>query len=289
MNIGEEVDKILKSDKALIHIDIGLGPPGFFDVTRSVVITWGIMAFLLLVCLFLTAGLRVDHISRRQAAVELGIIKLRELVEGMLGKEGRQYTEYIMTILVYLAISNMVGLVGLTPPTMDLNVTVALALMSIVLVEYAGIRQKGMKTWLGDFAAPLPVILPMNILEIGIRPLSLCMRLFGNVLGATVIMELIKVVVPVLVPAILSFYFDIFDGLIQAYVFCFLTSLYIAEAVEEKERESAEEKAERKRLAAEARARRKEERARKRAEEDQFDAMAFYRRILMLPPKEAAA
>lgn len=289
MAIGEEIDKILKADKTLIHLDIGIGPPGFFDITRSVVITWGIMLVCLVVCLFLTSGLRIDHISRKQAAIELIILKLRELVEGMLGHTGRPYAEYIMTILVYLGISNMIGLIGFTPPTMDLNVTVALALMSIVLVEVAGIRKKGVKTWLSDFKEPIPVILPMNILELGIRPLSLCMRLFGNVLGATVIMEMIKVVIPVLLPAVLSVYFDIFDGLIQAYVFCFLTSLYIAEATEDKERETAEERAERKRLAAEARAERRAERARRKAEEDQFDIWAFYRRLLMLPPKEAVA
>ena len=72
----------------------------------------------------------------------------------------------------------------------------------------------------------------MNILELGIRPLSLCMRLFGNVLGATVIMELIKMAVPMFIPALASLYFDFFDGLIQAYVFIFLTSLYIKEATE---------------------------------------------------------
>ena len=82
------------------------------------------------------------------------------------------------------------------------------------------------------FAKPMPILTPINILEIFIRPLSLCMRLFGNVLGAFVIMELVTLVVPVGVPAILSLYFDVFDGLIQAYVFVFLTSLYIAEAVE---------------------------------------------------------
>ena len=70
-------------------------------------------------------------------------------------------------------------------------------------------------------------------MEIFIKPLSLCMRLFGNVLGAFVIMELLKSLIPVVLPVPFSFYFDIFDGLIQAYVFVFLTSLYIKEAVEE--------------------------------------------------------
>ena len=76
------------------------------------------------------------------------------------------------------------------------------------------------------------IVTPINILEIFTRPLSLCMRLFGNVLGAFVIMELIKMVVPVILPSVFSLYFDLFDGLLQAYVFVFLTSLYIQEAIE---------------------------------------------------------
>ena len=89
-----------------------------------------------------------------------------------------------------------------------------------------------MKDWLKSFTQPIAVVTPINILELVTRPLSLCMRLFGNVLGAFVIMELIKMVVPVFVPMVFSLYFDFFDGLIQAYVFVFLTSLFIAEATE---------------------------------------------------------
>lgn len=71
----------------------------------------------------------------------------------------------------------------------------------------------------------------MNLLEVIIRPLSLCMRLFGNVLGAFVIMELIKQLLPVALPVPFSLYFDIFDGLLQAYVFTFLTSMFIQEKI----------------------------------------------------------
>ena len=110
--------------------------------------------------------------------------------------------------------------------------TAALALMSIVLIEVAGIRARGTKGWLKSFAEPMPIILPINILEVFIKPLSLCMRLFGNVLGSFVIMELLKMVVPAVLPAVFSCYFDIFDGLIQAYVFVFLTGLFIKEATE---------------------------------------------------------
>lgn len=100
------------------------------------------------------------------------------------------------------------------------------------MIEMAGIRRKGTKGWLKSFAEPMPVVLPINILEVFIKPLSLCMRLFGNVLGSFVIMELLKMVVPAILPAVFSCYFDIFDGLIQAYVFVFLTALFVKEATE---------------------------------------------------------
>lgn len=101
------------------------------------------------------------------------------------------------------------------------------------MIQAAGIREKGVKKWLRSFKEPMPIMLPMNILELIIKPLSLCMRLFGNVLGAYVVMELIKIMIPVGIPVVFSFYFDIFDGFIQAYVFVFLTSLFMSEAMEE--------------------------------------------------------
>ena len=222
--------ELLMEDKTLIHVPFG---NGFFDINKSVVVTWGILVLVTLLVIFLTSGLKVHNISKRQAAVEAAVLWLRDVVGGMLGEEAAIYTDYIITVLIFIGISNMVGLFGFTPPTMDLNVTVALAVMSIILVELAGILKKGPGGWLKSFASPMAVILPMNILELVIRPLSLCMRLFGNILGATVIMELLKHVVPVILPAALSIYFDLFDGAIQAYVFCFLTSLYIKEAVED--------------------------------------------------------
>ena len=190
------------------------------------------MAVILILLLILTRDFKVHNISKRQAAVESFVLWVRGIVEGMLGEEGSRYADYVFTVLVYIALANMVGLFGFIPPTMDINVTAALSLMSIVLVEAAGIRKKGAVKWLKGFTEPMAIITPMNILELAIRPLSLCMRLFGNIIGATVIMELIKHVLPVFLPVPFCLYFDIFDGLIQAYVFVFLTSLYIKEALE---------------------------------------------------------
>ena len=137
-----------------------------------------------------------------------------------------------MTVALYLAISNVIGLLGFKPPTKDMNVTIALAVMSMFVIEWSGIHKNGLVHWCKHFAKPVPIVAPIMILEIVIRPLSLCMRLFGNVLASYIIMELIDAVCPIVIPLAFSAYFDIFDGLLQAYVFVFLTSLFMNEEME---------------------------------------------------------
>lgn len=201
-------------------------------IAESTVVTWVIMAVILLVSLCLTANLKVKDISKRQMVAETIVVKLEGFVKGMIGEEGNQYIPYLCTVLLYIGMANLIGIFGFKPPTKDLNVTAALSVMSIILIQYAGIHKKGGKGWIKSFVQPMVIVTPINILELFIKPLSLCMRLFGNVLGAFVIMELLKILIPVVIPVPFSFYFDVFDGLIQAYVFVFLTSLFIREAME---------------------------------------------------------
>ena len=205
---------------------------GGIPIPESVAVTWVIMAVLVVVSILLTRNLKVIPTTKRQILLEFAIEKLNGFFEGILGEAGKKYVPYLATVVIYIGCANLIGLLGFKPPTKDLNVTAALALMSIVLIEYSGLRRKGVKGFFKSFAQPMAIMVPMNILEIGIRPLSLCMRLFGNVLGSFVIMELVKIIVPVVVPVPLSLYFDIFDGLIQTYVFVFLTSLFMKEAMD---------------------------------------------------------
>ena len=202
---------------------------GGIEVAESVVITWVIMAFMLILAICMTRNLKVQNPGKRQVILETAVCGLQK---GIIGEEGAGYVPYLVTVIVYIGISNIIGLFGMKPPTKDLNVTGALAIMSIILIEYSGIHAKGVKRWAKSFAEPVAVVAPLNVLEIFIRPLSLCMRLFGNVLGAFVVMELLKIIMPAILPIPFSLYFDIFDGLIQAYVFVFLTSLFIKEAIE---------------------------------------------------------
>ncbi len=201
-------------------------------ISESVVVSWVVIAVIFLLSVFLTHNLKVRDISRRQAAAEWIVTKLEGLVGGMIGEEGARYVPYLVSVLLYIAFSDLIGIFGFKPPTKDMNVTAALAIMTIILVQVAGIREKKVKGWLKSFTQPVAIVTPINILELVIKPLSLCMRLFGNVVGAFVIMKLIESVIPVVIPPVLSLYFDIFDGILQAYVFVFLTSMYIREALE---------------------------------------------------------
>lgn len=201
-------------------------------MTESVVVTWIIMAVLVLISIILVRNLKVENPGKKQLALETIITTFNNLFEGVLGEKGRGYVPYLITVIMYIGLANLMSVFGFKPPTKDLNVTAALAIMSIVLVEVAGIRAKGTKGWVKSFAEPIAIVAPLNIMELAIKPLSLCMRLFGNVLGAFVIMKLIEAVVPLIVPIPLSLYFDFFDGLLQAFVFTFLTTLYMQEAME---------------------------------------------------------
>ena len=196
-------------------------------------VTWIIMAALTILSIVLVRNLKVENPGKKQLALESSIGFLHDFFADILGERGKQYIPYLSTAAIYIGVANLIGLLGFKPPTKDLNVTAGLAIISIFLIEYSGWKQKGFKRFMHSFAEPMAIVTPINIMEIFIRPVSLCMRLFGNVIGSFVVMELIKMILPVVLPIPFSFYFDIFDGLIQAYVFVFLTSLFIKEQIEE--------------------------------------------------------
>lgn len=206
--------------------------PVLGGISESVVVTWIIMVVLVLASIILVRNLKVENPGKVQLALESAISWASDFFEGIIGKENRRYIPYLITVLLFLGVSNTIALLGFKPPTKDLNVTAALAIMSMCLIEFSGIRKNGLKHWVKHFASPVPVVAPIMILEVVIRPLSLCMRLFGNMLAGFVVMELLKTLVPLLIPIPVSFYFDIFDGLLQAYVFVFLTALFMNEEME---------------------------------------------------------
>ncbi len=235
-DIGTELQEQLQNKDVWVS-SFELPLVGKIHLHESIVIMWGIMAVIMLLVLFLTRKMTLIP-GKRQALVEYAVTWVTNFFEGNMGKAGRRYVPYLSTVFLFLAIANLVGMFGfgIKPPTKDVNVTATLALMSIFMIEKATFQgQGGIKGFLKSFTKPMVVMLPINIMELVIRPLSLCMRLFGNVLGAFVVMKLIEHVCGLIVPMVFSMYFDVFDGLIQAYVFVFLTSLFMAEGLETEE------------------------------------------------------
>ena len=208
---------------------------GGIPVADSVVVTWIIMALLVVLSLLLTRKLSVRSPGKVQIALEWAVQFLNNFIKTNIGTHWRPFAPWLGTVALYIGISNLIGILGLTPPTKDISVTTALAIMSMLLIYGSQFRYNGLLGGLKKFAAPMPLLLPINLMEVVIRPLALCMRLFGNILGAYIIMEMLKFVVPVVLPAIFSIYFDLFDGLIQTVVFVFLTTLFTGEGIKDEE------------------------------------------------------
>ena len=208
---------------------------GGIPVADSVVVSWIIMALLTVLSLVLTRKLSVRSPGRVQAALEWAVQFLNGFVKTNIGSRWRPFAPWLGTVALYIGLSNLIGIFGLTPPTKDISVTTALAVMSMLLIYGAQFRYNGLLGGLKKFAEPMPLLLPINLMEVVIRPLALCMRLFGNILGAYIIMEMLKFVAPAVLPAVFSIYFDLFDGLIQTVVFVFLTTLFTGEGIKEEE------------------------------------------------------
>jgi F-type H+-transporting ATPase subunit a len=220
---------------------------GFFiPVTETVIISWAVMLILITASIILTRRLKTVP-AGPQVFLETAVEFLNNFAKNQFGSFSRFLAPYIGSLFLFLLLANIIGLLSpvplkafghefnppfmIRPPTRDINVPAALAVISISLVLVCGFAARGFLGWFKQLLHPLPMMLPFNLMDYGTRLLSLTLRLFGNVLGALVLMSLIEGLLPVALPAICSLYFDIFDGLMQAGIFVFLTSLYIGEAV----------------------------------------------------------
>ena len=125
---------------------------GGIPVKESVVVTWIIMAVIVGLCIIFVRSLSVENPGKVQLLLESAIGKGLDFFEDIMGKENRKYIPYLITVLIYIGIANIIGLFGFKSPTKDLNVTAALAIMSMCLIEFSGIRKNGFKHWAAHFA-----------------------------------------------------------------------------------------------------------------------------------------
>lgn len=230
-------------------------------ITESEVNSWLVMISIFGLVLYLTHGLTEKAENKRQLAAEWIVEKVTDLVHGNMGEQYSMYIPFIAAIMGLSAFSSLSCLVGLFSPTGDVNVTAGWAILVFLLVTWYKLKG-GVFNYLKGFTEPIPVFTPMNIVGEFSLPLSMAFRHYGNVLSGAVISVLVGVAlkglsnmilgwIPLIgdaqllrigIPAVLSVYFDVFSGLMQAFIFAMLTMLNIAGAFPEEAWQKRQEK-----------------------------------------------
>lgn len=219
-------------------------------ITESQVNSWLVMLSILCLCLYLTHGITARGGSRRQHLAEWIVEKTDTLVRDNMGEYFKGFSPFIGAIMALSACSSLMTLCGLYPPTSDINISAGWALMVFFLITYYKFKC-GPLVYLESFAQPVPLLTPLNIISEVATPVSMAFRHYGNILSGTVVSVLVAAAlqglsslllgwlpgvlgeIPFLqigLPAILSLYFDIFSGCLQAFIFAMLTMLYISGA-----------------------------------------------------------
>jgi F-type H+-transporting ATPase subunit a len=200
---------------------------GGIPITETVTTTWLIMAALVIVSIIITKRLEMVPKGKQNIA-EIIVEGVVWLVDSTMGPGNHKFIPYIGTLVLYLLFANLIGLIGLRPPTADLNTTLALSSITFFCIHFFGMKSQGVLPYLKGFTEPMFFLLPLNIIGELATPFSLAFRLFGNILGGTIIMALLYSFAPILVPILPHMYFDIFAGVIQTFIFAMLTMTFIS-------------------------------------------------------------
>ena len=231
---------------------------GGIPITETIVNSWLVMLAIIGLCLFLTHDLKVRNVSKRQVVAEMFVTTAQNFVNTNMGEKFAHYGPFVAALFASSLLSNLLSLIGMFPPTSDLSTTLAWAVLVFVLITATKIRTSGVLGYMKGFTQPIFVLTPFNILSELATPISMAFRHFGNIVSGGVISSLVYAVlaslsslvlgllpgvlgdilshIPIFqvgIPAVLSVYFDLFSGFMQAFIFCMLTTLYIGNAAEE--------------------------------------------------------
>ena len=210
---------------ALFHV----GP---IPITEGVVATWGIMLVLVLGAVALSRRLSLVP-SKTQAFFELIVDTVDGQIRDTMRAEPGPYRAFIGTLFVFIFVANWSSLVpGVEPPTAHIETDAALALLVFAAIIWFGIRAGGVRGYLGTFASPNPIMIPLNFIENLTRTFSLLVRLFGNVMSGVFVVGIVLSLAGLLVPIPLMA-LDLLTGAVQAYIFAVLAMVFIAGAVSE--------------------------------------------------------
>lgn len=210
-----------------------------FNIAKTTFISYCITAVVLVLGLifrfFVFPKFKYDNPKGLQNVLELAVEAMENFADNSLKDYSGQLAPYMFTLAVYMIFSAMTELFGLRAPTSDLVSTFAMGLITFVLINYYGIKKKGIGGRIKGMAKPTPLVFPMKILSDIAVPVSLACRLFGNMLGGMIVMDLLKSVLGGYasgIPAVAGLYFNLFHPIIQAYIFIILSMTFINEAIE---------------------------------------------------------
>ena len=217
-------------------------------ITEAQINSVAVLISIFALCMYMTHGLKVKADTKRQHAVEWIVEKVQSLVKESMGDYFMGFAPFIAAILALSAFSSLMSLLGLYPPTSDLNIVAGWAILVFALITYYKFKC-GPIRYLKSFAEPVAFLAPMNVISEVATPISMSFRHYGNVLSGTVISALIAAGLQgvsslvlgwlpgflgdipffqIGIPAILSVYFDVFSGFLQAYIFAMLTMMYVS-------------------------------------------------------------
>ena len=212
------------------QIPIQLGP---ITLNATLIFTWLVMGLLTLISWWVTRRLSAStQISPGQNLLEVLVLGIGNQIRDISGQEPTPYLPFVGTLFIFIATSNLLGILpGYQPPTGSLSTTAALAICVFVAIPLYGIQRQGWVPYLRQYLKPMPIMLPFNLISDISRIISLAVRLFGNVMSGTMIVAILLSIAPLLFPIVMQA-MGLLTGLIQAYIFAVLAMVFIAAATE---------------------------------------------------------
>ena len=198
------------------------------NLTETVVISWGLILAVTLLLLWLTHGMTTKNISKRQVAAEWIVTTVYGLVEDTMGKHWRTFAPYIAALFTFSITGSLVSMLGLRSVTADFNAPLTWALITFVFIHGTNIKTHGLGGYLKGYVDPVPVMLPINILSNVVSGMVITSLLYFALSAVTKAIGVAFLTIGI--PAVLSLYFDLFSGFMQAFVFIMLTMAYISNA-----------------------------------------------------------
>lgn len=216
---------------------------GPFAVNMTIAVTWLLMVMLVVPAWFVTRHMAPDaEASRLQVFVEAAVSYTREQIREIAGERTDVILPFSGTLVLFIGLANILAIVpGYEPPTASLSTTTALAIAVFVAVPVFGITSVGVRSYLRHYVEPTPIMLPFRIISELSRTLALAVRLFGNVMSGEKVVAILLLVVPIVFPVLLEA-LGLLTGIIQAYIFAVLATVYIASAMEASREEGDSER-----------------------------------------------